>query len=278
VKLVAGLSYDWFHLLNTVFDQSIERHRFNPKLGVIWTPATRTTVRGALTWSVKRPFVASQTFEPTQVAGFNQFFTGFDTLYGDTDGTVSRRGGVAIDQQFGKDWYAGAEWTERRLTVPNFNVGENDWHENTAYGYLYKTWGASAARWQGALSVDYEYEKLRRPQLLTGPEAIVDVATNRLQFGIRAFDRSGITLRAATSYVHQSGTFSADINFGQFEQGDQGWITDVSLDYRLPGRLGIVGIGARNVFDTRINLFETDPVNPRFATRRLVFAKAQLQF
>jgi tetratricopeptide (TPR) repeat protein len=278
LRLIGGVSWDALRLTNSVFDDHVDRHRLDPKLGVVWSPTPATTVRAAAMSTVKRPFVASQTLEPTQVAGFNQFFTGFDTLFGDTDGTVSRRAAVAVDQRVGTDWHFGGEWTGRRLTVPNFNVGENEWHERTAYGYAYRTFGDRASRWQGALSVDYDYEKLRRPNLLTGSEGIVDVTTQRLQFGARAFDANGLTLRASTSYVRQSGSFSADLNAATFDQRDEGWITDVSLDYRLPSRYGTVGIGARNVFDTHLNVFETDPVNPRFATRRLVYARAQLLF
>jgi hypothetical protein len=244
----------------------------------VWSATDATTIRAAYMATVKRPFVAAQTLEPTQIAGFNQFFTGFDLLYGDRDGTVSRRTAVAVDHRIGGGWYVGGEATTRKLTVPNFNVGENEWREHTAYGYLYKTYGRDAGRWQGAATVDYEYEKIKRPPMLTGPEGIIDVSTQRLQFGIRAFDRAGVTLFASTSYVRQSGAFSADPSTPTFDKRDSGWLTDVSLDYRLPGRYGTVGIGARNVFDTRVDLFETDPVNPRFATRRLVYGKLQLVF
>ena len=48
--------------------------QFNPKLGILWNPFPSTTVRGAAFKTLKRTLITDQTLEPTQVAGFNQFF------------------------------------------------------------------------------------------------------------------------------------------------------------------------------------------------------------
>jgi hypothetical protein len=44
--------------------------------------------------------INNQTIEPTQVAGFNQFFV-------DAEGTDAWRYGIAMDQKFSKDLFAG---------------------------------------------------------------------------------------------------------------------------------------------------------------------------
>jgi hypothetical protein len=51
-----------------------ETSQFNPKFGVTWNPLAATTVRAAIFRTLKRTLITDQTLEPTQVAGFNQFF------------------------------------------------------------------------------------------------------------------------------------------------------------------------------------------------------------
>jgi Tfp pilus assembly protein PilF len=64
--------------LGTSFDSLEEviadREQVNPKFGVTWNPSASTTLRAAVFRTVKRTLTSSQTIEPTQVAGFNQFF------------------------------------------------------------------------------------------------------------------------------------------------------------------------------------------------------------
>src|SRR4030066_1059360 len=63
-----GLSADF--ISNNVVDEN----RLNPKLGLTWTPEPMTTLRAAAFRATKRDLVTDQTIEPTQVAGFNQFY------------------------------------------------------------------------------------------------------------------------------------------------------------------------------------------------------------
>ena len=65
-------------------------HQFNPKFGVTWNPFPDTTLRAAVFRVLKRTLITNQTLEPTQVAGFNQFFD-------DINGTDALRyGGLSI--------------------------------------------------------------------------------------------------------------------------------------------------------------------------------------
>jgi hypothetical protein len=212
VTALLGLSYDRFNLRSSIFDDSIVRHRINPKLGVVWSPDVQTTLRASVTSSVKRPFVGSQTLEPTQVAGFNQFFTGYDTVFGDRDGTVSRRGALAFDHRFSDLAFVGAEVSARKMQVPTFNVGEVDWKERTAHAYFYRAlqnW--PFPQWQTAMTADFAYERIMRPQLVPGPEGIVDVHTQRLPLGVRFFSESGLVIGVSATYVKQSGVFAEEI-------------------------------------------------------------------
>src|SRR4030067_929905 len=70
-----------------------------------------TPVRAALSRPLKRALVNGQTLEPTQVAGFNQFFD-------DAEGTRSWRYGAAVDHAFSGNLFGGAEYSRRKLDLP----------------------------------------------------------------------------------------------------------------------------------------------------------------
>ncbi|MCA1851768.1 MAG: TonB-dependent receptor, partial [Beggiatoa sp.] len=69
------------------FDSNSQsRINLNPKLGIIWAPTDTTTFRFSAFRVLARPFLSNQSIEPTQLAGFNQFFD-------DQEGTASTRYG-----------------------------------------------------------------------------------------------------------------------------------------------------------------------------------------
>lgn len=283
-----GLAAEWFKARSTSPFTSdtdpVDRSRLSPKLGIVWSPRAGTSVRAAALSSVRRPFVRSQTIEPTQVAGFNQFFTGFEDLYGDFLGSVSDRVGIAVDQAFSPGTLGGVEVTTRRMDVPS-SVFDRDftWREKTAHVYLYKThhWNGHQGRnggWQAAFSAEIEYEEIDRPQILTGSEGIMELKTQMAPLGVQFFNDKGLTLRTAMTYVRQDGQFSVDEGFPVVEQEDEAWITDLSLEWRLPRRQGIIAIGVRNAFDETVELLEIDPFSPRVATKRFLFGKFSLEF
>jgi Tfp pilus assembly protein PilF len=284
LSLTGGLALDLFKLKYSYGLPAIERQQLSPKLGIVWSPTDGTTVRAAAFTSLRRPFIGGQTLEPTQVASFNQFFTGLEQYYGDPEGTVSRRVGMAIDQTLSPSAYAGIEAALRKLEVPSAILeGDTNWREKSARIYLYKTFvsGRSSGFGAGlntALSVAGEYEHLNRPQVNNGPEGINTLETIRVPFGVSLFGPRGLSLRLVTSYVRQEGDFAIDSSFPVVPKTDDGWITDVLLEYRLPRRFGSISFGARNVFDVEVDVIETDPLSPRVATRRLVSGSISIEF
>ena len=63
-----GLSIDSYESSNPTITQ------VNPKAGLIWRATNGTTLRAAVSRTLKRSLLTNQTIEPTQIAGFNQFF------------------------------------------------------------------------------------------------------------------------------------------------------------------------------------------------------------
>jgi Tfp pilus assembly protein PilF len=276
IGLQLGFSADWFRLKFSFFDEPIDKDQLNPRLGIVWTPRPTTTLRAAWASTLKRPFIRSQTIEPTQVAGFNQYFTGFERFFGDPNGTISERLGLAIDQAISDHMKLGIEVSRRDLQVPELFQSDVNWDEKSALAYWYRSFPAGS--WEGSISLDAEYEEIRRPALDTGPEGILALETTRIPLALRMFSARGITLRAAATYVRQNGKFTVFPGEPIFPKDDEAVIGEFSVEYLLPRRKGAILVGVNNAFDEFVDLLEIDPLNPRVATRQLAFARLRLEF
>lgn len=271
VTLTAGASGDFFkrELPNGDFK---DENQFNPKFGVTWNPFPDNTLRAAVFRALKRTLITNQTLEPTQVAGFNQFFD-------DDNGTESWRYGIALDQKFSKDIYGGAEFSLRDLKVPFVDTTGSapelkkvDWNERTGRAYLYWT----PHPWM-ALSAEYLFERLNRDEELAGGAKEVD--THRFPLAISFFHPCGFSAMFKGSFIDQSGSFERQGALGTFIHGsDRFWVFDTALNYRLPKRLGFITVGAKNLFDKSFRFFDSDPLNPTLRPDRLIYAKMTLSF
>lgn len=75
VTLTIGASADFFERDEKGSDNmDIDEDQFNPKFGITWNPIPTTTLRAAAFRTLRRRILSDQPLEPTQVAGFNQFF------------------------------------------------------------------------------------------------------------------------------------------------------------------------------------------------------------
>ncbi|HWP46135.1 MAG TPA: tetratricopeptide repeat protein [Candidatus Limnocylindrales bacterium] len=254
----------------------VDRNQFNPKLGLTWNPLPTTTLRAAVFRVLKKSLILNQTLEPTQVAGFNQFFD-------DGPGTESWRYGIAVDQKLPAQIYAGAEFSKRDLNVPFEKImgpirqiQEANWEEHLGRSYLYWT----PQVWL-AVSTEYQYERFERPLDATGPELITELRTHRLPLGVSFFHPSGFKVRLKATYVNQKGNF---VSFGAgpipivTPDADQFWVIDTSIGYRLPRRWGLLTLEAKNLFNEAFKFQDTDPENPQIEPKRLVFVRLTLAF
>ena len=269
VSLTVGGSADFFQ------GGIIDQNQVNPKLGLIWTPFPGTAVRGAVFRTFKRTLITNQTLEPTQVAGFNQFFD-------DAEGTESWRYGLAVDQKFTGNIYGGVEISKRDLEVPfkDFTdptapvVSTVDWEEQLGRAYLYWT----PHPWF-ALNAEYQYEELERDSNFTANTA-KKVKTHRVPLGISFFHPSGFIAKLKATYVHQKGEFQPQGSLpGVSISGeDDFWTVDAGIGYRLPRRYGILSLEARNLFDKSFRYQDPDPVSPTVQPERMVLFKITLSF
>jgi tetratricopeptide (TPR) repeat protein len=271
--LTLGLSYDNVSgepLL--IPERRVEQ--LNPKVGVTWNVVPGTTVRAAAFRTLKRTLITDQTLEPTQVAGFNQFFDDFNA-------TEAWRYGIAVDQKFTKNIYAGGEFSYRKLTIPFIEVdpatGDPETHEtagdeNLGRAYIY--W--MPHRWF-ALRAEYLYERFQNRRAITS-DVPIEVKTNRFPFGVNFFHPSGFGTSVTATWVDQVGRFERIRTF-EVERGhDDFWLLDTAVSYRLPQRYGLITAGVQNLLDERFKYFNTDFKSLPITPDRFFFIRATLAF
>lgn len=264
LTLTAGGSFD--HLSGTLPGDGGDQ--FNPKFGLTWNPHPSTTVRGSVLRTLKRTLITDQTLEPTQVAGFNQFYDDFNL-------TQAWRYGGAIDQKLGRDTYAGVEFSKRDLTVPFIDLDsvtrDAPWDESMARAYLF----VAPHRFL-ALRAQYLYERFERGDLLT--YGFKELKTHRVPLGVGFFHPSGLSASLTATYWKQDGVFE-DLNaFPPEFKADSStfWLVDAAVSFRLPKRYGFVSVGATNLFDKKFQYYEVDFDNPTIQPKRAIFARVTL--
>ena len=253
-----GLSYDSIDR-----DDADDRDELNPKFGLTWTPGSGTTVRAAAFKVLKRTLITDQTLEPTQVAGFNQF-------YDDINETESWRYGVGLDQKLTDRLFAGIELSARDMKVPGVAVSdlgelletELDWREYASRLYLF-----SALNDRVSLRGEYIFERFERDDI--GPEELIN---HRVPLGVRYFDPSGMGGFVTATYWNQDGLFAPFSTLDPRSGKDQFWLLDAGVSYRLPRRYGILSVAATNLTDEDFRFYEVDFNNATIQpTRSLIF-------
>ncbi|HET6515237.1 MAG TPA: TonB-dependent receptor [Thermodesulfovibrionales bacterium] len=257
------------------------RNQFNPKLGLTWQPLPSTTVRAAVFRTLQRPFISiadiDPSLEPTEIAGFNQFF---DDLTGDE----AWRYGIGVDQKISANLSAGAEISARDLdhkiidvTGPTPVAISRDWQEKLGRAYLYWT-----PTLRVAVSAEYFYEWFSREAdaLFVGVEQFTKLRTHRVPITVGYFDPSGFSATVKATYVNQQGDFvpTGPGNYALVPGKDDFWVFDAAIRYRLPKRFGMISLEAKNLFDEKFKFQDTDPGNPRIFPDRLILLKLTLAF
>lgn len=242
----------------------IKRKQLNPKLGFTGMLTDTLTLRMAAFRTLKRALVTDQTIEPTQIAGFNQFFD-------DNNGTDAKRYGVALDKELLDNAFGGVEWSYRDLDVPyedsNGNTQESNWREGSKRAYLY--WYVSRV---AALRIEYQSE-LINSDIKNARDGVVRLQTNRFPLGFSYYFNRGISLAATATFIDQEGRFFDSVNLSKTEGSDQFWIVDAKLDYRLSQRYGTISFGVKNLFNSGFLYHELDPLHPTIYPERLIFAR-----
>jgi len=248
-----------------VAEVDFEDTQVSPKFGLS-AQATSTTVVRATAYSRLSPAIGRlQTLEPTQVAGFNQFFD-------DPGGTRSFNYGLGLDQQISRRVFLGFSALRRSLdipepgcTAPDPDLGcigqvastvvernSDDWLGNL---YLNGTVGRRLA-----LSLDYAYEErdFDFTQVDNFGSYGEHIETHRVRPQVRFFLPMGFFAHVRGTYYDQAADqIDPVLDPPNFTIESDFWIGDLVLGYRLPERWGSVALSVLNFSDQEYAYYRT---------------------
>lgn len=232
-----GMSYDDYE--EEVAQGDIDVSESNVKFGVSYQFNESVLFRAAAFQTVKPLLVNSRTLEPTQIAGFNQF-------YDDPNGTEADKYGLGLDWKFNSSFTMTLEFTSRSLDVPvvdglNSTIlyeDQDELHHELSFNWIVSSNLSVTA---GLVYDDFESDD----GVLTSFDAVpLDVET--------------YTVPIAANYFHSNGTFAgAKISFVDQEvnktlagkDSDEFTVVDVVIGYRMKNRRGQISLGITNLFD-----------------------------
>ena len=236
-----GLSYDYFNRDgDDRFDYDVTR--VSPKLGIQWTVSDTARFRFAAFQTIKPALFANRTIQPTQVAGFNQFYDGFN-------GTTSWNYGAALDTRLARKVYGGLEAVSRDLDVPAPRGGGSfteDMNEQNYQAYIY--W-VPTSNWALRFGTAYDVFDSNSP---TATGGVTKVETLSFPVEVRYFSPGGFFAGFGASLVHQDVSRGEEVLLA--EGNDAFVVADGLLGYRFPQRRGLVTLEARNLFDQGFKL------------------------
>ncbi|MCH9697493.1 MAG: FecR domain-containing protein [Gammaproteobacteria bacterium] len=267
-----GVSYD------DLQEGNYKLNIINPKIGVQWYLTNYLRVRAAGFRSSKRTFLSQQTIEPTQVAGFNQFFD-------DIGGSKAWRYGVGIDSILSESLYWGVEFSRRDIKLP-FSIDTpffqmENMQDEVLRSYLYWT-----PHQRLAVNAEYQQSKFvlsdffTHPLFSTGrPERI---RTHSVPVTVRYFSPNGWFASFTSKYTSQSLKLDSSSQFPK-DEGDF-WVLDAGIGYRLPKRYGILSFKVANILDNKFLYQEslitnkTDSFTPFLIPDRSIVGNITINF
>lgn len=271
-----GLSNDFSHAK----DQK-DKLRVYPKVGLMWDMSDRAKLRLAYFRGKKRPLAAVQSIEPTQIAGFNQFFDDF------AEHSFSFYGG-ALDFVIRPTVFAGVELSQREA----FDPLKGTLYSKKDLAAIYLNWAPSD---RFSISTRYQYLYSKYPD---EPDPLDKFFTHSVPLEFRYFDPSGFFSKLTGTYVNQETRTCANQDQGcidnlgsdNLESDNKGassfFLLDAAIGYRLPKRLGIVSLEGKNLLNKKYRFEDMSRIdnsniffNPsEFIPQRAIFGRVILNF
>jgi tetratricopeptide (TPR) repeat protein len=269
VQWTLGLSYDSFRDTQSV--DALKVQEWNPKFGVRWNVTKNLIFRAAAFQTVKSPIVVNQLLQPTQIAGFNQFFD-------DLNGSRSREYGIGIDAQILDNLYTGIETIQRFLKVPTLDVidGKFAFTSSRSREQLYRAYMNWTPVDNWAITAEYRFEKFNQKFTPLGPRRL---NTSFIPFSIRYFSPWGFFSEVGTTYIQQT-IRNRD---GKNDSTKDFMLVDAAIGYRFPKRLGMISLEAKNIFDKNFkyrdrNFLMNEERSPEIFPEQTLFARITFNF
>ncbi len=274
VTLTLGLSYDSFDKIDEAQINPLKQNQLNPKAGLVWQIAPATSFRLAAFRTLKRPLLANQTIEPTQIAGFNQFFD-------DSNAADTKVYGIGLDHALSEELVIGAETMQRRLINhsfdPSINVVSSETRDEWADRvYLYWTPQETLG-----LSAEYRREDFSRPIDPTQVNFVTpyELTSQYLPLTIAYYHAGGFFSRWGSTYIQQ------EIDFGPL--ADKGrsdfWLSGITAGYRMTRYRGLINLRIDNLFNKdfkfqSVNFGTGTALPPAYPSARQIALELRLWF
>jgi len=273
VTWTIGLSYDEYS------EADLTLNEVNPKIGMQWDVTQDLRLRLAAFRSLKPAVFASQTIQPIEIAGFNQFFD-------DARGAEGWLYGIGIDAHITDNLNGGIELSRRdwQEPIPQFgndlvirNIVRQERNVDTLRSYLYWILGPD---WGLSIEPQYDvYDKENGAPRDTPRHA----RTFSLPIFARYFSPLGVFGSLGATAVYQDVARQETSSLA--EGSDSFVIFDASAGFRFPQRRGVVSLEVRNVFDAPIKFQDesyrwygdASTISPYFPERTII-ARLSLSF
>jgi hypothetical protein len=244
-----------------------EKSQLSPKFGISYYAPTGTTLRAAAFSRLSPAIGRIQTLEPTQVAGFNQFF-------GDPGGTESIAWGFGADQEFGRHLFAGLSVLRREREIPEASCSDPNRFAGCAgsvasqvevresHDLLGSAYVNAAIGRHLAAGIEYGYEERKFDFTKVNNDGFFEdrIETGHLRPQVRWFFPWGLFAVLAANRTTQEVDQIQDLASSERDLAKaRFWTADAQIGYRLPRRYGAVILEGRNVTDREFEYYDREP-------------------
>ncbi len=266
-----GVAHDDLNPSTNGFDQ------LQPKFGIVHRLTDNLNVRFAYTQGAGTNPDTPLSLQPTQIAGFPQFFD-------DGVSSTNEHAAVAVDY-VSPDLVSGqikAVWRESELRIPNLSLTSSalaDFELLEISGLLNVFPSASTQ-----LSVNAGYSKVQLGGAFFGPStanAPDTIETAVLPITARYFAPWGTKVEAKGTFVHQD---LSPTPFSTLTSTSEDFVTfDLLVSHRFRAGTGDVSVGIKNIFgaDFRyqdLNTLLGDAANPSFVNATTFTVAGTIRF
>jgi hypothetical protein len=204
---------------------------------LVWQATDRVKLRLAAFETLKRILLVNQTLEPTQVAGFNQF-------YDDANAATATLYGLGIDVTGDNGLHYGFEFIDRDVVIPQSPTATISELDNDEERYRFY-WGKGIS---SSLVLSGSLEHTRFKGLLRTPVVQLDeLQTTIMPVSLKYLHDENYFAKLTATHVRQK--LRPASGFALAKSSESFNLLDVSLGYRFPKRFGVFTIGIKNILD-----------------------------
>lgn len=260
--------------------------QWSPKFGLVWTPTSRTTVRGAISRSLGGvAFDQSFQLEPSQIAGFNQVFRSLipEAVANANSAAEFRMGTLALEHRVTSNTWVGisGEWFTSdvdRATgafdfanplTPRLVQERIEYQERALSAYVYhlidQSWSLGAKYRVSDGNIDLHHRSL--PDSAFQPPDFGSTSTSAVLHQGQLFAQfqhpSGFFGKTEGLWRHQ-----VNRHYSPSLAGEDFWQMNLYAGYRWPNRRAEILVGLLNVFnqDYHLNPLNVTELLPRTRT------------